>query len=661
MSEFPFQRVLAFVAKVHPFDTLAPEELEQAVGRMRIAFFPKGEVVIAQGGEPSGFLYLIQSGSARVSLVQDDGQEILVDQRGEGDSFGSLSLLQGSRALFQVTAREDLICYLLPAAPFKGLVEGHEAFERHYRFSLARNIESARRGTVMLDTQAAGLEAVGLDTALMQSPVRELMAPQVVACAPSMPVRAAAARMTAGGVGSILVLGDDGRPLGILTDGDLRARVLAAGRSLEAPAGEVMTRPVVTIDPQAPALEALLTMSHHGLHHLVVLEGGRAVGMLSERDLMSTTGGSPVGVVRGIAGVASVDELVALHRRIDRVLEMLLRAGGSARHLLELVTEFNDRLTTKLIELTEAEMEGEGLGRPPVPYVWLALGSEGRKEQTLRTDQDNALIYANVPAEREERIKGWFLAFAERMVEGLVRCGFPRCQGGVMASNPKWCQSERDWQRTFLGWVKDPNPQTLRLASIFFDFRAIYAEAGFEDNLVVALGRAIEGNRLFLRYMARNGLYNRPPLGFLRQFVVEKSGEHKNQLNLKLSGLTPLVDGARVMALDQGAEQSASLARLDERAVHVHLTNTLDRLEEVTRRGLLKPEHAADLGEAFSFITLLRIGQHLEARARGEVPDNFLDPARLGGLQRKMLKESFAVIGRMQEQIEHRYQTWLVT
>jgi CBS domain-containing protein len=323
---------------------------------------------------------------------------------------------------------------------------------------------------------------------------------------------------------------------------------------------------------------------------------------------------------------------------------MLLRLGGQAPTMLALVSEFNDRLTIKLLELIAEEVENEGLGRPPVPFVWMAMGSEGRREQTLRTDQDNALIFANVPAEREPAIKDWFLMFGERVVTGLVRCGFPRCLGGVMASNPQWCQTERAWQKTFARWVVDPTPRSLRLATIFFDFRAVYAEADFIDSLSLSLKALIEEHRLFLRYMAKNALYNRPPLGFLRQFVVDKGGEHKNQLNLKLSGLTPIVDAARVMALELG----------------VLKTNTLERLEEVARAGLIPRDLAADLREAFGFITLLRIGQHLEARARGEVPDNFVDPAALNKLQRKMLKESFAVINKLQELMEHRYQTMLV-
>ncbi len=698
MADFPFQRVLEFVRGVVPFDTLSDEELVDTVRRMHIAFFPRGEVIIRQGGPPAEHLYLIQAGSAKVSYftggqeVAEDRQraqaaggdgggdgghaggraggrdggsagEILVDVRAEGDTFGSVSLLQGHQALFSVTAREDLICYLLPAEDFKALVRSKPVFERYFSSSLARNLEAVRKGAAeeCRLPQITGLEGAGLDAALVRSPVGDLMRREVLTCLPATPIHAAARLMTQRLVDSVVVVEPSGAPLGILTDTDLRVRVVAQGRSLDRPVVEVMSRPLHTIGPESYGFEALLAMSRHGVDHLVVVEDGRVAGIISNHDLQTMTGASPVGVIGDIDKVTSVDELVELYPRIDRVLEMLLRQGGEARMMLELVTEFNDRLTLKLIELAEQEMENLGRGRPPVPYTWMALGSEGRREQTLRTDQDNALIFTNVPPESADRIQKWFLEFAERVVAGLERCGFPRCQGGVMASNPDWCQSEQSWQRTFLSWITNPEPRTLRLASIFFDYRELYAEADHLENLDESLRRAVEENRLFLRFMAKNSLYNRPPLGFLRQFVVNKDGEHKNKLNLKLSGLTPIVDAVRVMALDQGVELTGARARLHEESPRSLVTNTLDRLDEVARRGLIKPALAADLREAFSFITILRISHHLEARARGEVADNFVDPARLNNLQRKMLKESFGVINKLQELLEHRYQTWLLT
>ena len=469
MSQPPYPRVQEFVRSAPPFDRLGEDELRAVVERMEIGYYPRGQVIIARGGPPASHLHLIQAGSAKVSLPQPEGEDLLVDIRGEGETFGAVSLLQGKEALFTVTAREDLICYLLPAEELKALVARHPAFARHFSQGLARNLEAARRSADHQAPRLTVLDGLTLDAALVRSRVAEVMTGDPLTCLPATTVRAAAHRMSLRQVSSIVVTEESGHAIGMLTDQDLRGRVLALGRSADRPVAEFMSAPVHEINPEAYAFEALLAMSRHGIHHLVVSEQERVVGVISDHDLQGLTGSSPVGVVRDIDKVASVAELVAVHRKIDRVLELLLRLGGSAATMLALVSEFNDRLTLKLLELISEEIEHQGGGRPPVPYVWMALGSEGRREQTLRTDQDNALILANVPPEREAEIKAWFLGFAEKVVAGLEACGFPRCPGEIMASNPRWCQTEAQWQKTFARWLAEPKPLTLRLASIFFD------------------------------------------------------------------------------------------------------------------------------------------------------------------------------------------------
>ena len=207
---------------------------------------------------------------------------------------------------------------------------------------------------------------------------------------------------------------------------------------------------------------------------------------------------------------------------------MLLREGGPVKQLVALVTHLNDRLTLRILKLAEKQMESDGLGGPPAPYSWIALGSEGRMEQTLHTDQDNALFFSNVCAREEAECKRWFLKFSELVVDSLVRSGIPPCPGGIMASNPQWCQSERWWQDTFLKWITDPNPHTLLMASIFFDFRPIFAGTEFPGILEDKLLEAVRRNRLFIRFMAKNALHNQPPLGLLKQ-VFGYHEFHENQ------------------------------------------------------------------------------------------------------------------------------------
>ena len=643
-SHVPLQRLLEFVRTVTPFDNLELDELETLVKRMELAYFPQGERVMCKGDSPPRHLYIIQHGAARLSLTDEADKEVVVDVRGEGDYFGATSILQQKPVTYDITAQQDLIILMLPADDLKQLAAKYPEFQRFFGLSLARTIQAVRHSAVFQNFPPMGQISISLDLFMTGKRVADLMSKDVLTCAPGLSIRAAARLMAQRRVGSIVVTGSVLYPMGIVTDNDLRSKVLAVGLDPAAAVSRIMNHPVITIDPDAYAFDALLAMSRHGVRLLVVTEDKRVVGIISEHDLQMEAGSSPVQVIGEIERSDSLDTLIGLRPKVDRVLEMLLRQGGPVKQLVALVTELNDRLTRRILKLVEQQMEREGFGKSPVPFGWLAFGSEGRKEQTLHTDQDNALFFSNVSDLKENEYKSWFLTFSERVVDSLVRSGIPRCPGGIMASNPQWCQPEEQMQARFLEWITEPNPDTLLMASIFFDFRPIYSGTEFPYILQERLLRAIRKSRLFLRFMAKVALTNRPPLGLLKKLVVEKSGEHKNKLDLKMRGLTPVVDAARVLSLDLG----------------IKTQNTFDRLAAINRKGVIDDNFYANLKEAYEFIVYLQITRHLDALAKGEDPNNFLDPASLNSLQRKMLKESFTVVRRLQETIEFRFQTKVV-
>ena len=644
-SNIPNLRVLEFMRTVTPFDTLADQTLEMLVSRMEIAYFPIGQRIANKGAAPFRHLHVIQQGTAGMYLTDDHEEKILVDVRGEGDYFGGTSLLQDKPAMFDIIAQQDLITLMLPAAELQQLVTKYPVFKRYFGSSLARTIKAVCDSAAYQQPQLIGeRRGINLDVYMTGKRVADLMSKNVVTCEPGVSVQTAARRMAQRRVSSIVVSGNSLHPLGIVTDNDLRTKVLAAGLSPEVAVTGIMSRPVQTITSDSYSFDALLKMSRHGVRLLVVMKADRMVGIISEHDLQMETGSSPVQVIGEIERIASLNTLIGMRPKIDSVLQMLLRQGGPVKQLVALVTELNDRLALRILKLVEHEMKSEGHGGPPGPYGWLAFGSEGRREQTLHTDQDNALFYSTVSDRDEAECKTWFLKFSERVVDSLARSGIPRCPGGVMASNPQWCQPEERWQATFLEWITEPDPHTLLMASIFFDFRALYAGTEFPYILHDQLLKVIRKNRLFLRFMAKVSLNNRPPLSLLKRFIVEKSGEHKNKIDLKMRGLTPVVDAARVLSLDLG----------------IKAQNTLDRLSEINRKGVIEDNFHADLREAYGFIVYLQISRHLDALAKGEKPDNFLDPASLNNLQRKMLKESFAVVRRLQETIEFRFQTKVI-
>ncbi len=639
MNEFPLPGIIEFLKKVVPFNTLDGAALQEVVAATRVAFYPAGERIIRMGEAAGGYLYIVQTGCARVTITDESGDALLVDFRGEGDSFGAVSLLKGGNALFNVTAEEDVIVFLIPKATVDHLLRVHRSFQRFFGFSLARNFKAVRKSA---DDQLNLLNRdnqLQVDLFMTGKKVRSLMSTNLLTCGRQTTVQQAAGMMKQRGVGAIVVMGKDGAPNGILTDADLRSKIIAEGRDLDTPVSLIMSTPIRTVSPRAYTFDALLDMSRFGVSHLVVTEKKQAVGIVSEHDFQLAIGSSPIGMIGDITKATTVSELVDKRVHIDRVLEMAMHRSGAVKPMVALIAELNDRVTRQFIRVIENEMIVQGYGPPPSPYCWLAMGSEGRQEQTLYSDQDNALLYANVPEGEDTAVKSWFMNLSQRVVDALERFGIPKCPGGIMASNPQWCMCQDDWCRLFGGWIADPTPESLRMASIFFDFRGITTEFDGALKLRAELTRMAAGKKHFARVLAQNALHNRPPLGFLRQFVIEKSGEHNSGLNLKLRGLAPVVDVARVLALE----------------LSVDATNTLERLMAATRKKILRPGFFSAVDDAYDYINFIRIGHHLRARTEGMPMNNFVDPGLLNPMERKVLKESFSIISQLQELLAARY------
>jgi CBS domain-containing protein len=643
MNKFPLPGIIEFLNKAVPFNTLNADVLQDIVSRTEIAFYPRGEMIIRMGEQPAGYLFVIQTGCARVTVTDESDKEILVDMRGEGDIFGAISLLKGDVALFNVSVEEDLIVFLIPLDVIKSVQNANDAFKRYFDSALARNFKAVRESADHWQSLNTPENRLDIDMFLTGKRVSELMAGDVLTCDLKTTARQAAQKMKRRRVGSVVVTDDTGRPAGIVTDADLRSKILADGLSPQTSVREIMSVPVRTISPDAYTFDALLEMSRLRLSHLAVVENERAVGIISEQDFQIELGSSPVGMIEDIDKSASVNDLIGLRPKTDRILEMALRRSGSVRPMVALFAEINERVAKRFIHLIEKEMADEGHGCPPVPYCWLAMGSEGRQEQTLLTDQDNALLYQDVPDAEDEQVKDWFLRLSRRVVDALDRYGIPRCTGGIMASNPRWCMGAGDWEKMFAGWISDPSPFALRMSTIFFDFRGIAGRLEDAAELRLRLCGRTGGNKYFIRMLAKNALINKPPLGFLRQFAVEKSGENKNELNLKLKGLTPVADAARVLALESG----------------ITVTNTMERLEAVADKGLFEPGFLSEVDDAYDFINFIRISHHLRSRSKGDFMNNHIDPARLNNIQRNWLKESFAIVSRLQEKLSIRYQTKL--
>ncbi|MGC1402160.1 MAG: DUF294 nucleotidyltransferase-like domain-containing protein, partial [Thermodesulfobacteriota bacterium] len=542
-DNLPLIKLTDFLKTVPPFHLLSEMLLEELVRTLIIEYFPKGETILNPEGPPTGFLYVIRSGGVKLVFPEKirPGQERIFDYRDEGEFFGLISLLSDQPSPFRVLAEEDSLCYLIKKEVFKGLLRDHPDLLIYFTRGPSKGYKQwASRPTTVPSPESVEPD---MGQVLFTGRVREVMRADLLTCSPEETLIGAARRMADRGVGSIIVVDPTDTPIGIVTDGDFRSKVLASGKLANVSMIDIMSRPVQSVSPEAFCFEAVISMISHGIKYLPVMEGLKLVGIISEHDLMVSQGNNPVAVIKGIGQAASVAQVKTIRKNIDLALKVILEHGGMARDICELISILNDHLTQRIVVLAEEALVQEGRGRPPVSYAWIALGSEGRCEQTLMTDQDNALVFADVLPEREEAVRDYFLALSEKVVSGLEQLGFPRCKGGIMAINPKWCQPFRAWRKYFKHWIVDfdYSAEEILQTFIFFDFRAIYGRFDFAVEIHKAVVGDLNQRKSFLRDMAETAVSHQTPLGFFKSLVVEKSGEHKNQLNLKLYGLTPLI------------------------------------------------------------------------------------------------------------------------
>lgn len=451
-----------------------------------------------------------------------------------------------------------------------------------------------------------------------------------VFCAPETPIRVVLKAMHEQAIGSMIVAAADGAPVGIFTVQDVLSRVALGQTALDAPISAVMTMGLATLGPEASAYEAALLMAARGIHHVVVVENGRLLGVVSERDLFGRLGVTPRDLGNGIRDAATPEQLCQSSEQIRRLARDMLEQGVGSAQVTQMLSTLNDLLTQRIIDL---EVAASRLA--DMRFCWISMGSEGRHEQTFNSDQDNGIVFALPQGAAADDIRKRLLPPADHINRQLAACGFELCRGKIMASNPECCLSLGEWQHRFANWIDRGDPQALLNATIFFDLRPLHGAAGLANELREWLTQYALDHSRFLLQMTQNALTNQPPLGLLRDFVFADDAEHPHTLDLKVNGVTPFVDAARIFALTTG----------------VMHTNTPQRLRLAAEQMKIDRAEVAAWVEAFDFIQLLRL-RHQEALARaGEPLSNLVDPDRLNELDRRILRESMRQARKLQQRL----------
>lgn len=616
-----------FLYEHPPFSQLPLDLVRRIASVVHIEYFAPGVDILVQGGKPASFLYMVRRGS--VDMLRSDEQGIqTVESLGEGEFFGYVSLIRSAKPILTVRARRETLAYLIPAATFQQVRRDYPAFAQYFARSLVNRLEHA------LETRSSGAAPE-----LFQTRLRDVAAGDLSTIDPTASVCEAAYHMRERNVSCLLInLAPNGgiaERSGIITDRDLRNRVLAECLSYDTAVGDVMTTPVVAMPAESLVFEGLLLMLERGIHHLPIVERGRVVGIVTYTDILRRQSNNPLMLPRQLERAEDEGDLRAYTDHVAETVGALFDSGARVSDIGRLVAVAHDALLARL--LRDAE---RALGAPPCPYAFLVLGSEGRFEQTLRTDQDNALIYAD---DAPPGAAAYFEALAARVVEQLVACGFPRCPGDIMASNPRWRQPLRVWQGYFQEWIGVPDEEALLRAAIFFDYRQVHGALDAEAALRPIIRRARD-NRIFLGRLARAALRNSAPLNFFQQLAVQRRGDRRDLLDLKMRGTALVVDMARLFALEAG----------------VASTSTIARLKQAAGQGGLSKSSADELVAAFELLSQLRLRHQLAQLRAGEEPTNFVSVSKLAPLERRELKEALRAVASIQRSVEQAFQTSLI-
>ncbi|MAY38292.1 MULTISPECIES: putative nucleotidyltransferase substrate binding domain-containing protein [Spongiibacter] len=598
-----------FIAECLPFDSLDDEVLAALAPQLKVAYFRRQHRFGPADGDG---LFILRSG-----MVDEQQESGLLQRLESGESFSPNVAKDADADSRYYLAVEDCLVYRLPENALQALRRQHRHIDRFFHARAERRLRRAARYR-------------GQPSFLMQ-PVTATMSADPLQLSADTSIKAAAKAMTERRVSSAFIT-EGGQLRGIITDRDLRSRVIATERSPEQPVATIMTAQPHRVSPDNSLFDAVLSMTEHRVHHLpVVDDAGQLQGVLTTSDVNVAREDDPIFFVQRLSRLDSVEALQAQLARLPSLFRQWVEADTPAVQITQLTTAVSDALTRRLIQLAEQQ-----LGPAPCDYCWMGFGSQARGEQLLGGDQDNGLLICDSASDAD---MDWFARLADFVCSGLDQCGYDFCPGDVMAKSPQWRQRARDWEATVDAWMRSPSSDAVMRISIFFDLRAIAGKREFADRLQQHMLTHSQRNTIFLAALAENVLSSSPPLSLFGRFILERSGEHRQGLDLKKRGVLPIIE----------------LARLHSLACGVSEVNTHRRLQALVKAGAMTLLDSRNLEDAFTLINRIRLQQQAAQIAAGETPDNYCDPRQLSRLQRHHLKQAFRVVHQAEEIVKLRY------
>ncbi|MEL0167393.1 MAG: DUF294 nucleotidyltransferase-like domain-containing protein [Pseudomonadaceae bacterium] len=623
------QGLIGFLLGYPPFNLMEHGHLAWLVEHAQLRFFAAGDPILQPQDGPVQHFFIVKQGLIRGERVVPGRDEPdTTFEIGTGECF-PLAALLGERATRTLhRAAEDSFCLTIARDDFVSLFSQSLPFRDFALRGVSSLLEQVNQQAQKQASETLGAQ-YSLDTRL-----DSLITRNPVQCTAGTSVRDAVKQMHEAGVGSIVITDQQQAPTGIFTLRDLRALIANDETDLKHAISAVMTPNPAALPSSSSAFDAAIAMTRQHIAHICLVDDGKLTGVVSERDLFSLQRVNLVHLARMLRQAESVERLAELRGEIHRLVDSMLAHGASSGQITRIVTLFNDHTVCRVIELCLRDH-----GDPGIAFSWLCFGSEGRQEQTLHTDQDNGMLFTAASSAEAEAYRQQLLPLANHINHALDTCGFTLCKGNIMASNPELCLSAQEWRDKFARMIRSTTPANLLSSSIYFDLRVVWGDKRGAEQLFAEVLRQIGSNTLFQQQMAQNALLNRPPIGRLRDFVVARTGAEKDTLDTKVQGLSPFVDGARLLALANG----------------IGVSNTLERLQQLRERRVLDPQDADAYIEGYQFIQLVRMQQHQQQERDGKPFSNRLDPESLNQLDRRILRESFRQAKRLQASLALRY------
>lgn len=602
--------IINFIGSIPPFDHLSQEGVVQLTRAIDICYLNVGEKLPPNMHD--NCIYIVRKGM----LVYQNQQGGLIGKYGEGD-ICTVFCSAYQDEVISVETGEDTLLYAINYLELVAIAKNDVVtnfFEQSAEQRLQQKVSKVNE------------EAV-LASSLMNTDISQFYHSPVATIEQSASIQRAAQQMTELGHSSLVVVEkpQSTAPVGIVTDKDIRRRCVAKGLSFDSPVSDIMTANMLSITSDARAYDALMLMTAKRIHHLPVLKHGQLHAMVTITDLMNHESQNAVNITHLIRKASSIAALKDISSMLPKLQVRMAKIGTTADHVGKSISAITSAFTIRLIELAEQK-----LGKAPVPYAWLAAGSQARQEQFAHSDQDNALIISDTMKPEHDT---WFAEFAKFVSDGLAECGFIFCPGDIMATNKQWRQPQKMWHQYFAAWVDTPSPLALLNASVFFDLTTVHGDESLLNEVRTKMLAKTKGNTLFLAHLSKNALLNRPPLGFFRDFVLSKNGENEKILNIKENGIALIVDLARIYALAEG----------------INSVNTLERLTQVAGTRSLTKASANSLTDALAFLSLLRMNHQASRIKTEQAPNNELPITSISRLEREHLKDAFKVIKTLQD------------